>query len=156
MRYLSVLCILLTATALASCQAAQPLPGKEPSSKAVPEDLTERYVHQIVQSLRDSFVAKDSQGFMKHVSEGFYKGRTRLQKSLELEFQKGRAMSLETEVVRVSKGDPSVTATVRWTRSGDAEADEVTRGETLLVFHMSETLSLVNFRDGSLFGISGF
>ena len=47
----------------------------------VPEDLAERYIYQVVYDLRDAFAEKTANGFMRHVSEGFYGGRTRLRSS---------------------------------------------------------------------------
>jgi len=156
MRYLRLLGVLLVAAALAACQTTQSLPGQGKSGEAAPEDLTERYVHQIVGSLCDSFVERNSQGFMKHVSDGFYKGHDRLQENLELEFRTGRAPYLEAAVADVSEEDTRVTAVVTWTRSSGAGADADFNGETLLVLHKGESLSLVDFRNGSLFGIGGF
>jgi hypothetical protein len=156
MKYLRLLGVLLVGAALAACQTTQSLPGQGKSGGVVPEDLTERYVHQIVGSLGDSFVARDSQGFMKYVSDGFYKGHDRLLQALELEFSTGRAPYLEAVVADVSEEDTRVTAVVTWSRSPGSGADADFSGETLLVLHKGESLSLVDFRGGSLFGIGGF
>lgn len=156
MRYLFGLCALLTLVFLGACQSVQPLPGSGLTGEEVPEDLTERYVHQVVGSLRDSFVSGDTAGFMKHVSDGFYKGHARLQESLEMEFRKGKALFLEASVVGMVDEDLRIVATVRWQRSSAPGESEMIRGETLFVFHKAEALSLVDFRNGSLFGISGF
>ena len=156
MRNLNLLGALLAVAALAACQTTPSLPGQGRSGEAVPEDLTERYVHQIVGSLRDSFVERDSQGFMKHVSDGFYKGYDRMQEDLEQEFRKGRAPYLVVAVADVGEEDTRVTAVVTWSRSSRAGADVDYYGETLLIFHKAESLSLVDFRRGSLFGIGGF
>lgn len=156
MRHLRFFSVLLTVVALTACQATQTLPGQGKAGEAVPEDLTERYVHQIVGSLRDSFVAQESQTFMKFVSNGFYKGHDRLQEYLELEFRSGRAPYLEVKVVEVGEEDTRVTALVSWTRSDRKGAAVDFNGETLLVFHKGVSLTLVDFRRGSLYGISGF
>ena len=66
--------LLTLVVALAACRPLQPPAGN-------PSDLMERYVHQVIFDMRDSFVAADIGGFMKHVSEGFYGGRARLEES---------------------------------------------------------------------------
>jgi len=156
MRYLRLLSTLLVIAALAACQSTQPLPGQGMPGEAVPEDLTERYAYQIVGSLRDSFMAQDSPRFMKYVSDGFYKGYDRLQENLEQEFRSGRAPYLEAVVAEVREEDTRVTAAVTWSRSSGEGAAADYHGEALLVFHKGESLTLVDFRRGSLFGIGGF
>lgn len=156
MRHLLLPGVLLAVGALAACQTTQSLPGRAMPGEAVPENLTERYVHQIVGSQCDSFVAQESQAFMKYVSDGFYKGYDRLQKDLELEFRSGRAPYLEVAVGEVREEDTRVTALVSWTRSSGEGAAADVSGETLLVFHKGESLTLVDFRRGSFYGIGGF
>ena len=156
MRHLRLLSVLLAVAGLAACQTTGSLPGKAMPGEAVPENLTERYVHQIVESLCDSFVAQESQTFMKYVSGGFYKGHDRLQKDLEMEFRSGRAPYLEVAVEEVHEEDTRVTALVSWTRSSGQGTAADLHGETLLVFHKGESLTLVDFRRGSLYGIGGF
>jgi hypothetical protein len=158
MRHAAVLHVLICATLLTACQASQPGVRQDAGKGALPEDLTERYVHQIVNDLRDDLNSKNVAGFMKHVSEGFYRGRSRLQKSLEESFAAVGSVSVETEVVEIDEEDLRISALVRWTRSDETSlGDRVDdAGQTRLIFHKADTLSLVDFREGSLFGISGF
>jgi hypothetical protein len=158
MRQAAVLHALICATLLTACQAPQPAVRQDSGKGALPGDLTQRYVHQIVRDLRDSLNSKDVPGFMKHVSEGFYKGRSRLQKNLEESFAAAGAVSVEAQIVEIDEEDLRISAVVRWTRSDKTPLGETVddAGQTRLIFHKVDTLSLVDFREGSLFGISGF
>jgi len=158
MRHVDVFRVLLCATLVTACQASQPAVRQNAGTGALPDDLTQRYVHQVVNAFRDSLNGEDVPGFMKHVSEGFYKGRSRLQKNLEASFAAVGSVSVETQVVEIDEEDLRIFAVVRWTRSARTPQGEVVddAGQTLLVFHKGDTLSLVDFREGSLFGISGF
>ena len=116
--------------------------------------MEEQFVRQTVFSLRDSFVKRDTASFLKHVSEGFYLGRQRLQKGLDEAFAAPGVLGLAVEVAEVSINDPRVTALVRWQRSIDGAAAGA--GTTELIFHKGDTVSLVNFSRDPLFGIAGF
>lgn len=141
---------------LSSCATAPPAtPPAEVQPASEPRNLEERFVYQVVFSLRDSFVNRDSVAFMRHVSDGFYLGRERLARNLNDDFAATGDNGLVVNILAVEVEDPRVTAVVSWVRTpaGDAAAME---GTTELVFQKGDTLSLVNFRRDVLFGISGF
>ena len=152
-----ILCT-LAAILLTGCASAPPAPEEGPVSAppASPTGgtLEEQFVRQTVFSLRDSFVKRDTASFMRHVSDGFYLGRRRLQKGLDEEFASPGELSLTVEVREVSVNDPRVTAVVRWERGVDGVS--AGSGTTELIFHRDDTVSLVNFRRDPLFGIAGF
>ena len=142
---------------LASCGTTPPAP---PSVKeqppGEPRDLEERFVYQVVFSLRDSFSSRDGIAFMRHVSEGFYMGRERLARNLEAEFAAAGDDSLDVDILEVIVDDPRVTAVVSWVRTPAGGGAPSKAGTTEIIFQKGETLSLVNFRKDVLFGISGF
>jgi hypothetical protein len=145
--------LLTLLVALAACRPLQPSAGS-------PSDLKERYVHQIIFDMRDSFAAADVPGFMKHVSEGFYGGHTRLEESLERTLSADVPSSLTVEIGAIGMEGSKVTAPVKWRRTSSAGGgggkDSELRGESLLVFHSSDKITLVAVEKGSLFGIEGF
>jgi hypothetical protein len=117
----------------------------------------QRYVHQIIFDMRDSFAVADVAGFMRHVSEGFYGGRARLKENLTRTLRAAAPSSLTVEIGAVKTNGSRVTAMVKWRRrsSGGGEESEL-RGESLLVFHSSDRITLVAFEKDPLFGIEGF
>ena len=142
---------------LASCGTAPPVSSPANSqSRAVPSDLEERFVYQMVFSLRDSFVSRDGASFMKHVSEGFYLGRERLARNLEAEFVATGEDTLDVDIIEVIVDDPRVTAVVSWARRPAGGGAPSKAGTTELIFQKGDTLSLVNFHGDVLFGITGF
>jgi hypothetical protein len=142
---------------LASCGTTPPVSSTAKSqSRSVPRDLEERFVYQMVFSLRDSFVSRDGAAFMRHVSEGFYMGRERLARNLEAEFAATGDEALDVDIIDVIVDDPSVTAVVSWVRTPAGGVAPPKAGTTELIFQKGDTLSLVNFRKDVLFGITGF
>jgi hypothetical protein len=120
----------------------------------------ERYVHQTIFDLRDSFAAADVPGFMRHISEGFYGGHARLRESLERTFRAASPFSLTVTIGPVERSGSRVTALVKWRRGnsggGEGGLGSERRGESLLVFHSSDRITLVAFEKDPLFGIEGF
>ena len=148
--------IVLLLTLLVVLAACRPLPP----SAGNPSDLKERYVHQIIFDMRDSFAAADVQGFMRHVSEGFYGGYTRLEESLARTLGAGAPSSLTVEIGAISTEGSKVIALVKWRRTssvgGEGGKGSPLRGESLFVFHSSDKITLVAVEKDSLFGIEGF
>ena len=149
-------CLAAVAAVAAACQTAPPSVEKT-SIPSYPADLTERFVYQTVYDMRDRFVAEDVAGFMKHISEGFYKGRARFQESLESAFATASISGMEVFIEGVEVEEHKVSAVVRWSGSFEGEGGvEQEEGETLLLFHRSDGISLVDIRKDPLFGVEGF
>jgi hypothetical protein len=158
LRWMVILAIL--AVALAGCRSLQTSEGNLSAERTVPSDLMERYVHQIIFDMRDSFVTADVSGFLRHVSEGFYGGRAMLGENLARTLRDAGPFSLTVEIGAVRTEGSKVTAQVKWRRrssggDGAGKGAEL-RGESLLVFHRSEKIALVAFEKDPLFGIEGF
>ena len=146
-----VLTVLLTA-----CASVPPSPGGS-SGDAVPVaagSLEARFIRQTVFSMRDSFINRDSHGFIKHVSGGFYLGYKQLARALAEEFADPDGVGLTVEVTDLAIEEPRVTAIVSWQRTGEGRA--AVSGTTDLIFQMGDTLSLVNVQGDPLFGLEGF
>lgn len=145
--------LLALLVAMAACRPLQPSAGS-------PSDLKDRYVHQIIFDMRDSFAAADVPGFMRHVSEGFYGGYTRLEESLARTLSADPPSSLTVEIGAVSTEGSKVTALVKWRRrssvGGEGGKGSDLSGESLFVFHSSDKITLVAVEKDSLFGIEGF
>ena len=120
----------------------------------------ERYVHQVIFDMRDSFAAADVSGFMKHISEGFYGGRATLEENLERTFRFAAPSLLTVDIGAVTTDGNKVTASVQWSRrstgGGEGEKRPELRGESFLIFHSSDKVTLVAFEKDPLFGIEGF
>jgi len=148
---------LCTGLILASCGTTPPAaPPANEQPRSEPDDLEERFVYQVVFSLRDSFSRRDSNAFMKHISEGFYMGRERLARNLEAEFTAAGDDALAVDILEVVVDDPRVTAVVSWVRTPAGGGAPSKAGTTELIFQKGDTISLVNFRRDVLFGITGF
>ena len=78
--------LLTLVAALVACRSLQPSAGNPSAEGETLSDLMQRYVHQIIFDMRDSFAAADVAGFMRHVSEGFYGGRARLEAEFRAHF----------------------------------------------------------------------
>jgi len=143
---------------LAGCGTTPAPPAGEEIPAEVPSNLEERFVHQVVFSLGDSFEQRNTTTFMKHVSEGFYLGRARLEENLRETFAAAGEEALSVEIVEVSVEELKVTALLRWKRSpaGGAAGGASLEGTTELIFQKGQTLSLVQFKRDALFGITGF
>ncbi len=140
-----------------ACQAAQTVREEAaPPAADVSEDLTMRYVRQIVEDFRVGYLDRDVQGFMKHVSDGFYRGRARFQESVEREFAAAAESSLDVEILEVEEEDQKVSVSVRWTLGGDGEPGPAAGGTTILIFHRTDTISLVDLRQDPFFGMNLF
>lgn len=143
---------------LISCQTVQkaPEPLSPPPQKTF--DLQHRFVQQKIFILRDAFVAGDIRGFMSHVSKGFYQGHTRLENSFREFQQRARGISLRVTVEDIQLEEEKSTAVIRWTRSAVDKATKLrreVRGETILIFHNTDKLRLLDFRKDPIFGLGG-
>jgi hypothetical protein len=118
----------------------------------------QRYVHQIILDMRDSFAAADVAGFMGHISEGFYGGYARLEENLTRTLNRASPYSLTVEIGPVKTDGNKVTALVKWRRTegegGGVRGPEL-RGESLFVFHSTDRIRLVAFENDPIFGIEG-
>ncbi len=152
--------LLTLVAALAACRSLQPSAGNPSAEGETPSDLMQRYVHQIIFDMRDSFAAADVAGFMRHVSEGFYGGRARLEENFARTLSAAAPSSLTIEIGEVKTDGSRVTALVKWRRtpSGGREGGKgpELRGESFLVFRSSDRIALVAFEKDPLFGIEGF
>lgn len=152
--------LLTLVVALAACRSLQPSAGSPSAEGEAPSDLMQRYVHQIIFDMRDSFAAVDVAGFMRHVSEGFYGGRGRLEENLARTLRADAPSSLTVEIGGVSADGSKVVALVKWRRTslggGEGGKGPELQGESLLVFHSSDRITLVAFEKDPLFGIEGF
>ena len=101
--------LLTLVVALAACRPLQPPAGN-------PSELMERYVHQTIFDMRDSFVTADVSGFLRHVSEGFYGGRAMLGENLARTLRDAGPFSLTVEIGAVRTEGSKVTAQVKWRR----------------------------------------
>ncbi len=155
-----ILLLLTLVAALVSCRPLQPSDGNASAEGSAPGDLMERYVHQTIFDMRDSFSAADVPGFMRHISEGFYGGHARLRGNLERTLRTGPPSSLTVAIGPVKRSGSKITALVTWRRGnsggGEGGRGSELRGESLLVFHSSDRITLVAFEKDSLFGIEGF
>lgn len=151
-----LICLAAVTAVAAACQTAPPSVEKAPVPP-YPDDLTERFVYQTVYEMRDRFIAEDVAGFMKYVSEGFYRGRARLQESLESAFAGARILALEVFIEGIEVEEHRISAVVRWSASIEGEGGvELEEGETLLLFHRTDGISLVDIRRDPLFGVEVF
>lgn len=161
MRWKKVLLPGLLAAALfnPSCGSV-PAPGVgESPQQALPTDLTERFIHQTIYDLRDSYGAGDVQGFMRLVSEGFYGGRSRLEAGLERALAATGGVLFDVVIESVEVEESKVSALVAWSGTYETapSGDGTTiGGKTLLVFLRDDGLALVDFRRDPLFGIGNF
>ena len=156
MRYGPVVMLCLAAGLTTACGAAREGGGAAPAAPAPPVSLEERFVHQTIYELRDRYLSADVSGFMRLVSEGFYKGRSRLERSLEESLAAGRPARVDLVIAGVEMEDTRIAADLTWDAIFPAEAGGEGRsvaGKTLLIFHRGEALSLVDFRGDPLFGI---
>ena len=151
---------LLAAALFSTSCGTVPAPGAgEATQQALPTDLTERFIHQTIYDLRDSYGAGDVQGFMRLVSEGFYGGRRRLEDGLEKALAVTGDIFFDVVVKSVEVEESKVSALVAWSGTYEtAPSAEGTTigGETLLVFLRDDGLALVDFRRDPLFGIGSY
>ena len=102
--------------ALAACQMAQQQPERLGMKGQEPRNLVEKYVHQVINDLRDSFVSRDTAGFMKHVSSGYYGGKAQLEKNLRKTFLtfEERDVSLTIAIGEIETDEQRITVPVTW------------------------------------------
>ena len=96
---------------------------------------------------------------MRLVSDGFYRGRARIQQSLTDTLAVRRPDEIDVVIQGIEIEEIKISASVTWTsvfsgRSG--EENWRVSGETLLIFQRGDGISLVDFRKDPLFGIEGF
>lgn len=145
-----------SSTAVAPPTALPPItPTKPPASIG----MVERFGWQTVEQMRDAFVAGDAPAFLSKVSRGFYRGYANLETALGKTFAGRPQVELVIAIREVTADEDKVNALVRWNRTitpreGPAQ---LLSGETQLVFLKTEgALRLIDYRKGSLFGLSGF
>jgi hypothetical protein len=155
----ALLCLVAVAGFASSCETARPSAGKASTVSAYPSSLEEQFVHQTVFNLRDRYLAADVEGFMRLVSDGFYRGRARIQRSLTDTLAVRRPDEIDVVIQEIEIEEIKISASVTWTSVFSGRTGEETRrisGETLLIFQRGDGISLVDFRKDPLFGIEGF
>lgn len=150
---------ILSTVLLIACQALREV--KEPSLEQSqrPLSLTERFVQQNIYKMRDLFVAGDVSGFMRNVSNGFYRGYVKLERGLRETLRKASQISLQVTLDDVQMEDEKVIVRIRWNRSlfnKETGRMEETSGESVLIFLKAETIRLIDYRKDPPFGIEGF
>ena len=155
----ALLCLLGMVSLAPSCETARPTVEKPSTATAYPSSLEEQFVHQTVFDLRDRYLAADVEGFMRLVSDGFYRGRARIQQSLTDTLAVRRPDEIDVVIQGIEIEEIKISASVTWTSVFSGRTGEETRrisGETLLIFQRGDGISLVDFRKDPLFGIEGF
>jgi hypothetical protein len=155
----ALLCLVAAVSLASSCETARPTVGRASTTSAHPSSLEEQFVHQTVFALRDRYLAADVEGFMRLVSDGFYRGRARIRQSLTDTLAVSRPDEIDVVIQEIELEEVKISASVTWTSVFSGRRGEETRrisGETLLIFQRGDGISLVDFRKDPLFGIEGF
>ena len=160
MKAVMLVCSLIAA---AGCQsvAEKPSAGVEaeevqltPSSAM---GLTERFVQQTIFDMRDHIMSGNVTGFMQKVSNGFYRGYSRLEDNLRETLKSGGPISLQVTIGAITEEEGKVTADIVWESSRTVSGEEEkSAGKSVLIFRKGNTVSLLDFRRDVPFGIKGF